>query len=119
MLKPDQMDTLPLEGLSLSAVAALERETAVVGKDGEIAGVIFSPAAYRELRDAFYDFAACVPEGENFLGSGAIEQPVRPVDWPFPADGPPPSMKQLLAHLAERDTKTERDRTADARREAA
>ena len=112
------MESLPLEGLAPSTVAALERAIAVVDPDGEIAGVVFSPAAYREFRDAFYDFAAQLREGNDFLGAAAVEQPVRPADWPFPEDGPPPSMKKLLAYFTERESGVS-ERAADARREAA
>ena len=103
MLKPEQMDALPVDEVSPDRLAGLERETAVVDGEGRVVGVVFSPGAYAETRAAFFDFAAALPEGVTVIGRGARQLVPRPADWPFPADGPPPPMRDVLAHLMKSD----------------
>ena len=121
MLKPEQMETLPVGGLCGKAVRELPEATALVGDDGKVAGVVMSPAVYADWRSAFYDFAAGLAEDVTVLGMPDEQRPPRPADWAFPQDGPPPPMKDVLAYLMEQAERSgsESGGGADDVREAA
>ena len=62
MLKPDQMETLPLAGLTADVIAALPAETALTDADGEVVGVVLTPDDYLGYRQLVYEWARNLPE---------------------------------------------------------
>ena len=119
MLKPEQMETLPVAEVSAARIVKVKRETALLDSEGRVAAVLFPPEAYANARAAFFDLAAALPEGVTVIGPGAEDPAARPADWPFPPDGPPPPMRKVLEHLMNRAEKDAAGPGDDTRKEAA
>ena len=80
MLKPDQMETLPLNGLEPAVVRDLFAETAVTASAGHVCGVILSADAYMRYRALVYEWARNVPEDDGAAPTAdAGERPARPL----------------------------------------